>query len=163
MFSLLELNQVMRMDYPRHKIVRWHPAHIQLIDLNKFDQDNFNKNPKNLENFYRYAETGMAYTAIGDGTIYAMFGVWEFWKGVAEAWLIPSDRIDRKTLSMHRASLRFFELYANKYQIKRLQFTTNSLNVRAVKWAERCYFKREAEMKHYGLNGETYYLYARLF
>ena len=151
------------MDYPRHKIVKWHPPHIKLINLNEFDEDNFKKNPMNLKNFYKYADAGMAYTGICDGVVYAMFGVFEFWKGVAEAWLIPSKKIDKKIIVFHRSALKFFELYANKYQLKRLQFTTNSLNVRAVKWAERCYFKRDAEMKHYGLNGETYYLYARLF
>lgn len=163
MFSLRELNNVMRMDYPRHKIVNWHPGHMNLIELNEFDKDNFYNQPQNLENFYRYAETGLAFTGIGDGVIYAMFGLWEKWRGVSEAWLISSKNINRKTIAFHRGVLRFFEHYAYKTDTKRIQVTVNSLNVQAVKYIERCYFNKEAEMKYYGLNGETYFLYSRIF
>ena len=163
MFSLRELNHVMRMDYPKNKIVRWHPGHMELIHFNEFDKDNFLRHPQNLDNFYRYAETGLAFTALSDGIIYAMFGLWQKWKGVSEAWLIPSNKINKKTIAFHRGVLRFFEHYAYKTGTKRIQVTVNSLNVQAEKYIERCYFKKEAEMKYYGLNGETYFLYSRFF
>ena len=109
MFSLRELNNVMRMDYPRHKIVNWHPGHMNLIELNEFDKDNFYNQPQNLENFYRYAETGLAFTGIGDGIIYAMFGLWEKWRGVSEAWLISSKNINRKTIAFKFSTNNMFQ------------------------------------------------------
>jgi hypothetical protein len=106
---------------------------------------------------------GVAYTGIGEGKVYAMFGVYEYWKGCAEAWLIPSKHIGRKTLSFHRTALQFFELAANELGIKRLQFTIHSENVPAVKWAERCYFDFEGTMRRYGPDGKDYKIYSRLF
>lgn len=163
MFSLPKLNRILKLNYPEDKIVKFHPMHIDLIALNKYDQENLLANQKNLHMLYDFAKAGVAFTAISQSTIYAIFGIWDLWDGVSEAWLIPSANISRKTLKFHRVALRFFEHYAKEKSTKRIQFTVCSHNVQAYKWAERCYFKKEAEMSHYGFNGETYYLYARIF
>ena len=163
MFSLEELNRVMRMDYPRNKIVEWQPSHLYLCDLNDFDKTNLELFDGYQEHIEAYAATGMAYSAIGDGIVYAMFGLWNLWPGVAEAWLMPSKNIDRKTVAMHRASMRFFEYAANEIGIKRLQITVHTQNERAVRWADRCYFNREGLMQHYGPDGSDYWMYARMF
>tara|TARA_Y100000004_G_scaffold182527_1_gene229369 strand:+ start:528 stop:1022 length:495 start_codon:yes stop_codon:yes gene_type:complete len=162
-FSLDVLNEVMRMDYPRHKIVHWQPAHLYICDLNEFDKQNMELFEGYQDYLQAYADGGHAYTAIGEGEIYAMFGLFKLWPGVGEAWLIPSNKIDRKTLAMHRAALRFFEYAANELQIKRLQFTVHTLNERADRWAQRCYFEREGLLKKYGPDGSDYWMYARMF
>lgn len=163
MFSTEELNRVMRMDYPRHKVVEWQPSHLHLCDLNEFDGYNLRNFPKYTEYLKLFAQSGPSYTGIGDGRIYAMFGVFELWPGVSEAWLIPSRHIDRKTIAMHRASLLFFEHAASRMGTKRLQFTVHAQNVRADRWAQRCYFKREGLMEKYGPDGSDYWMYARMF
>ena len=38
MFSPEELNQAMKLDWPNQRIVDWHPAHLELIELNKLMQ-----------------------------------------------------------------------------------------------------------------------------
>ena len=163
MFSIDELNKVMRMDVPRHKVVPFHPAHLFMCELNEFDKKNIELFDEYREYLQTYAEHGHALTAIGDEDVYAMFGLWELWPGVGEAWLIPSAKIDRKTIAMHRAALRFFEHAANKMQIKRLQFTVCTLNVRADRWAQRCYFEREGLLRRYGPDGSDYWMYSRMF
>tara|TARA_B100000965_G_scaffold176025_1_gene146818 strand:- start:1321 stop:1812 length:492 start_codon:yes stop_codon:yes gene_type:complete len=163
MFSLPRLNRVLKLDYPEDKIVNFHPMHLDLIELNKFDQENLLENKHNMHKLYEFAKAGLGFTAMSGNTIYAIFGIWDLWDGVSEAWLIPSNNISRKTLKFHRVALRFFEYYAREKHTKRMQFTVCSHNVQAYKWAERCYFKREAEMLHYGIKGENYYLYARIF
>jgi len=163
MYSLTELNQMMPLDYPRHKLVDWSPAHYLMCDLNDFDEDLARYHDDYLSVLTHYANSGVAYTGIGEGVVYAMFGVYKYWKGSAEAWLIPSKHIGRKTISFHRTALQFFELAAKQMQIKRLQFTIHSHNVRAVKWAERCYFEYEGTMRRYGPDGNDYKIYSRLF
>ena len=163
MFSLNEINRVTRMDYPRHQIVRWQPDHYKLIDLNNHDKETM----KHFANYTKYltafASSGDSYTAIGDGKIYAMFGCFPLWYGVSEAWLIPSKHIKRKTISMHRAALLFFDHYAKKKHLKRLQFTVHSTNFQAVRWAKRCYFNEEGRLKNYEPDGKDHFMFARYY
>ena len=163
MFSLDELNRVMRMDYPTNRIIRWQPAHLYMCQLNAFDEANlemFGDFPEYLET---YAAPGHAFTAMVEDDVMAMFGVWQLWPGVCEAWLIPNAKIKKKTVAMHRGSLAFFEYAARQMQTKRLQFTVHTLNVRADRWAARCHFKKEGLLKHYGPDGADYWMYARIF
>ena len=163
MFSLDELNVVMRMDTPRHRIIPFHISHLDRIELNDHDNKVLSQFPDYREYMIAFTEYGVAYTAVGDDIFYAMFGVFPLWRGVAEAWLMPSRHINRKTIAMHRASLRFFEHYAHKNSLVRLQFTVHSHNSRAVTWAERCYFNREGILKNYGPDGLDHFMYARYF
>lgn len=162
-FSLDVLNDVMRMDYPRNKIVNWQPAHLYMCELNEFDRDNLELFEGYRDYLQAYAEAGIAYSAVVEGEIYAMFGVFQLWPGTAEAWLIPSRKIDRKAIALHRGSLAFFEHAANEMHIKRLQFTVHTRNERADRWAQRCYFKREGLLRNYGPDGSDYFMYARIF
>ena len=163
MFSLNDINRVTRMDYPRHQIVRWEPEHYKEIDLNDHDKQTLGHFHDYLEYLSVFAEGGDSFTAIGDGVIYAMFGCFPLWHGVAEAWLDHSRHIKRKTISMHRASLLFFDYYAQKKELKRLQFTVHSTNFQAVRWAKRCYFNEEGILKHYGPDGKDHYMFARYY
>jgi len=92
-----------------------------------------------------------------------MWGVYEFWPGCAEAWLIPSKHIGQKTMAFHRAALAFFEYVAAQKGIKRLQFTVHTQNVHADRWAQRCYFVCEGVLRKYGPDGADYYMYSRMF
>jgi len=151
------------MDYPRHQIVRWQPEHYKRIDLNDHHNElsmHFHDYPSYLSSF---ADLGDSFTAMGDGMIYAMFGCFPLWNGVAEAWLLPSRHIKRKTISMHRAALLFFDYYAEKKELKRLQFTVHSTNFQAVRWAKRCYFTEEGTLKNYGPDGKDHFMFARYY
>lgn len=162
MFSASELNKVMRMDFPRHKIVDWSPVHDKLIQMNDFDRGIRSSYPDYEQVFLQYARAGVAFTGIGDGKIYAMFGAFEYWPGFSEAWLIPSRHLSKKTVSFHRAALKFFELYMAKTQTKRLQAVVHSQNVRAVEWARRCYFTHEGTLRKYGPDHCDYEIFARI-
>jgi hypothetical protein len=162
MFSADELNKAMRMKYPQHKIVSWSPIHDRLIEMNDFDLRIRRSFPEFQQTFLQYAEVGTSFTGIGDGRIYAMFGAYEYWPGVSEAWLIPSKDLSSKTISFHRAALRFFDLYCQKTRTKRLQVTVHALNVHAVEWIKRCYFEHEGTLRCYGPDGSDYEMFARI-
>ncbi len=162
-FSVDQLNKIMRLDTSKHHLIPWAPSHLYLCELNDFDQQTMALIEDYQKHLQSYADVGLAFTVIGKGEIHAMFGLWYLWSGVAEAWLMPSKHIDKKTIALHRGSLRFFEYAANETGIKRLQFTVNSQNVRADRWARRCHFQKEGVLKHYGPDGSDYFMYARIF
>ena len=84
MFSPNELNQVMRLLYPLQRVVKWHPAHFDMIDLNSFDQRNMALYGSRMRQFEQLIDKGLAFTAMEGDTIYAMFGIWQLWDGVYE-------------------------------------------------------------------------------
>ncbi|QDP51548.1 MAG: hypothetical protein Unbinned2026contig1000_3 [Prokaryotic dsDNA virus sp.] len=163
MFSLDEINRMTRMDYPHNKIIRWEPEHYDQIDFNEHHKE-FLSHFHNYENYLQaFAEGGDSFTALVDGDVYAMFGCFPLWNGVAEAWMIPSKYIKRKTIALHRGAMLFFEHYAKKKHLKRLQFTVNSTNFHAVRWAKRCYFTEEGRLKNYGPDGKDHFMFARYY
>ena len=163
MFSPEDLTQIMRLDWKRDKIVKFNAGHLDICALNPFDKRMLKDIPQYKERLKGLTDQSYAFTAMSEGEIYAMFGVYPMWPGVAEAWLIPSAIVNRRTISFHRASLRFFEYAASKLAIKRLQFTVHSLNVQADTWAKRCYFTSEGILKQYGPDSADYRMYARFF
>tara|TARA_R100000781_G_C3990053_1_gene96608 strand:+ start:23 stop:514 length:492 start_codon:yes stop_codon:yes gene_type:complete len=163
MFSLDEINRMTRMDYPHNKIIRWEPEHYDQIDFNEHHKE-FLSYFHNYENYLQaFAEGGDSFTALVDGDVYAMFGCFPLWNGVAEAWMIPSKYIKRKTIALHRGAMLFFDHYAKKKHLKRLQFTVNSTNFHAVRWAKRCYFTEEGRLKNYGPDGKDHFMFARYY
>ena len=162
-FSVDQLNKIMRLDTSKHHLIPWAPSHLYLCELNEFDQQTMGLFDDYHSYLQSYANAGTAFTVLGGGEIHAMFGMWQLWPGVAEAWLIPSKHINKKTIALHRGSLRFFEYASNETGIKRLQFTVNSQNVRADRWARRCHFQKEGVLKQYGPDGSDYFMYARYF
>jgi len=163
MFSVDELIEVCRIDASKYQMIPWMPSHLYLCDLNEFDQKTMGLFADYNSYLQNYAAAGTAFTVLGNGKIHAMFGMWQLWPGVAEAWLIPSKHIDKKTIALHRGALRFFEYISNETGIKRLQFTVHSQNVRADRWAQRCHFEKEGVLKNYGPDGSDYFMYARLY
>lgn len=163
MFSLSELNEAMGMDRFRNGVVDWSPAHIHGFEMNQFDLDIFRHNPDQMDNLHVYAKNGLAYSGLCDGQVICMFGMFPYWPGVWEAWMIPSKNLSRKSWVFHRGALRFFEFAAERASVRRLQFCVHSANVRADKWAKACYFTREGLLRRYGPDGADYTMYSRIF
>ena len=163
MFSLEELSRVMKLEYPKNRIVNWDIEHYEEIELNDLDWSLIAQFKNHRQYMKAYSEFGDSYTAICDNVIYAMFGVFPLWEGVAEAWLLPSRHIRRKIVPFHRGSLAFFDFYARKNNIKRLQYTVHIANLHSLKWAKRCYFHNEGTLKFYGPDGKDHIMFARYY
>ena len=95
------------------KIVTYDPVHYHMIDLNTFDEEYKKHFPDYSHYLTGYTQRGLAYTGLSEGTIYAIFGFYQLWKGNAEFFLIPSKHINRKAMVFHKVSLQFFEYVAN--------------------------------------------------
>ena len=162
MFSIAELNYVMRIQRP-NLVVNWYAHHLDACALNDFDEINISLFPDYKGYLQTYADAGMAFTVVNRSDIMVMFGCWQLWPGVWEAWMIPSRHIGRQTVALHRGTLAFFEYLGSEMGVKRLQFTVHSSNATACVWAKRCYFKREGTMRGFGPDGADYPMYARMF
>ena len=163
MFLPENLTQILRLDWEKDRIVKFNIHHLDICELNSFDKRILNTFPDYKKHLENLTNNSPAFTAMSEGEIYGMFGLYELWPGVAEAWLIPSAIINRRTVTFHRAALRFFEYAARKIGAKRLQFTVCTSNVHADNWAKRCYFQSEGILKQYGPDGSDYKMYARFF
>lgn len=162
MFSTDELNDVMGLDYPSQKVVPFHVEHLSMMPLNEFDEAHLGLFHNYREYIAAYANSKLCFSAMQDGVLYASFGVNPLFPHVYEAWLIPSAEISKKAYKMHKASLAFFEHAVNKLAIRRLQIAVCSRNIRAVKWAERCYFEHEGLLRSFGPEGDDYFMMSRI-
>tara|TARA_B100001248_G_scaffold169660_2_gene128523 strand:- start:3405 stop:3911 length:507 start_codon:yes stop_codon:yes gene_type:complete len=145
------------------KIVTFDPVHYHMLDLNSFDEEYKKHFPDYSHYLTGYTQKGLAYTGLSEGTIYAIFGFYQLWRGNAEFFLIPSKHINKKAMVFHKVSLKFFEYVANIMQLNRLQFTVCSRNIRAVKWAKSCKFIEEGILRKYGILGDDYIMFAKYY
>lgn len=161
MFTANELMGVMKLDGYKDRIVAFQPNHIHMAEFRDFDQEILDGYGR--PHIQDYAVDGLSYTAMCDGKVYAMFGLYPLWKGVAEAWLLPSAKLENRKMVFHKACLRFFPYASEKLNLHRIQVYVRSSNVQAVKWIEMMYFNREGLLKRYGPDINDYYCYGRLF
>ena len=153
--------QVMKLDGYRNRLVTFQPNHIHMTKFRDFDQEILDGYGRpHIED---YAVDGLSYSAMCDGKVYAMFGLYPLWKGVAEAWLLPSTKLENRKMVFHKSCLRFFPYAAQKLKLHRIQVYVRSSNVQAYKWIEMMYFNREGLLKRYGPDINDYYVYGRLF
>ena len=161
MFTAEELMDVMKVDGIQRRIIPFHQRHIHMAKLRHFEQDLVDGYGR--PHISDYAIDGLCYTATYKAKVIVMFGLYPLWKGVAEAWMLPTEHLNDSKLIFHKASLRFFEYASEKLKLQRVQTYVCSTNVRAIKWMEMCYFDREGLLKRYGPDQNDYYVYGRLF
>jgi len=160
MFSPEEIEEISTLDGKSGRIVAFHPDHLLGAPLRPLDA------PLVAENRHTLVERlpqGYSFTALVDGKVYAMFGLVPFWKGVYEAWLIPTSDLDEHKFKMCRTSLKFFEYTAKILRARRYQCYVHSQNFLSIRWIEMMVFKKEGLMKNFGPNQEDHFLYARYF
>ena len=73
------------------------------------------------------------------------------------------DLIFKHKLKFHKGALKFMEMCAEQLNLHRLHVTGSARNVRALKWIESIYFKREGVLKKYSFNKKDMIMYSRLF
>ena len=161
--NLNKLEQIFKIQGSKISVVPFRSYLLKIMDLNKFDQLNLSQ-PNYLEYIDAAAQQGYGYCVIDDGKPMLCFGVVPYWPGVAELWLIPDrKKISEHKIKFHKGALQFMKLVAADLKLKRLQVTVSSLNVSALKWIKSIYFVNEGLLKHYGVDGSDYKMFARYF
>jgi hypothetical protein len=99
------------------------------------------------------------YTVLSDGHPIACGGVVEHWPGRWEAWAVL-DGVSRKDfLAVHCAAKRIL----NELTVRRIEAVVRVGYTVGIRWVRALGFQQEAaRMKHYGVDGEDYSMYARV-
>jgi hypothetical protein len=111
-----------------------------------------------------YAAAGEGFTFTHDGEIVGCGGIMMLRRGLGEAWTLVSSRHDVHPLKIHRTTKRMLEILMAKHSLRRVQASTLKSDPYGAQWLALLGFKCETPdgMAGFGLNGEIYYLYAKV-
>ena len=115
------------------------------------------------DNGYVIENLGPAYTArLGDRVVFCA-GIYMLWEGVGEIWSIVDRRAVRlaKEILVWQRQLLESEVHTRSFH--RLQAHVAKKWVSACKYMKRLGFVQEAVMRKYGVSGDDYILYGRVF
>ena len=145
------------------RTVDFHPSHIHLMELTDYSRWFKQSVTGYTESLWAQAQNNPAFTLFYDDKPFLSFGFYELWGGVAEGWMVPSNRIERNPIVIGKAGRAVFYHIGPAMQLRRLQFTVRSSHLQAVRFAEFVKFKREATLKEYGPEGDDYHIYVRFY
>lgn len=148
---------------PDITIVPFHWGHPYTANLREFDLAYFTDLPNYRDVLKAYQASGTAYTAMVGGKVACCFGYQILWPGVAEAWMLTSDQINTRAVSLTRSAGRYFDHIATKEGLKRLQITVNVRHRLAVRWAIALQFTQEGRLRRYGPDGSDHIMFARYY
>lgn len=138
----------------------WHVEEIlkQGINHRKIEQD-----AKAYQDRIDYSVPAMSFTLLVNDMPIVSGGVYPLWNGVAEGWVIASNRIFDYTLSAAKAIKKRTDLICINNKIWRLQTAVRADFETGVKFAKWLGLKTEGLMVRYGPDGSNYYKMARIY
>ena len=105
---------------------------------------------------------GPAVTAFLDLKPIGVFGFVVIWNGVAEAWLMPDERLRTIPVTLTRIGKKVMDIAMISMGLHRIQLTVRTTDKRAERWAYAIGFQQEAVMRKYGTDGVDYFLMSRI-
>ena len=145
------------------RTVDFHPSHIYLMELTDYSRRFSQAVPGFAESLGAQAQDNPAFTLFYNDKPFLSFGFYEIWPGVAEGWMVPSNRIERNPIVIGKAGRAVFYHIGPSMQLRRLQFMVRSSHLQAVRFAEFVKFRREATLKEYGPEGDDYHIFVRFY
>ena len=147
------------------------------LDVTPFDpQDLSEINPRPIDlewgdrfedciNSGRFDEHGLgpAYTARLGGRVVFCGGIFILWEGVGEIWSIVDERAGHLAKEIYVWQKQLLETEVNTRNFNRLQAHVAKKWVSACKFVEHLGFMKEAVLRKYGIDGDDYILYGRVF
>tara|TARA_R100000808_G_scaffold12567_1_gene31270 strand:- start:1954 stop:2400 length:447 start_codon:yes stop_codon:yes gene_type:complete len=112
-----------------------------------------------LENLER---KDRAFTLMDNGHLIVSGGIHPIWKGMGEAWLIPSDEIKNHKIRMIKILRDHIDRITIEDDLRRLQATVRADYEPALRFIEFLGFKKEGLLKAYSPAGVDHYMYARV-
>jgi len=144
-------------------MVDYKPEHIESIldgDMSKMARKSFGM----AEDIaHGLVAPGLAFTGLIDGYVIASAGIKPLWPGVGEAWIVASDNMPKKKLSVIKLIRENFDRMIQDNNFVRVQAGVRYDWPEAKRFAEFLGFEHEGIMKKYGLDGQDYYRMARVF
>lgn len=91
----------------------------------------------------------------------AIIGYSLLWPGVAEAWAVTTDLIDKDRFSFCKKVREYLDFSFNSMGIKRMHITVKNDYLEGMQFARFLKFKPEAFLAKYGPDGSDYIQYVR--
>ena len=104
-----------------------------------------------------------AYTARLDGRVVFCGGITVLWEGVGEIWSLVDERATHLSKEIYIWQKQLLETQIKKGIFNRLQAHVAKKWPSACRFVEHLGFTQEAVLRKYGVNGDDYILYGRVF
>lgn len=104
----------------------------------------------------------LAVTLIKNNKVVAVLGISQKRQGVFECWSIIGNESKKYPIEFYKNVKKLIADYEEKLSVVRLEMTVKSNLRDACKFARSLGFEQEGLMRNFGLNGEDYFLYARV-
>jgi len=144
-------------------MVDYKPEHIESIldgDMSKMARKSFGM----AEDIaHGLVAPGLAFTGLIDGYVIASAGIKPLWPRVGEAWIVASDNMPKKKLSVIKLIKENFDRMIQDNNFVRVQASVRSDWLEAKRFAEFLGFEHEGIMRKYGPDGQDYFRMARIF
>ena len=119
-----------------------------------------------IPHFFQYVQQmrvqGLSWSVDIDGTIVASAGLVPLWAGVAEAWMIAGDDVEKHRIKLARKMCVTFDEVMRQQGFYRAQANLHCGFERAIRLAEWLGFENEGLMRRFGIEGADYFRYARV-
>ena len=103
-----------------------------------------------------FAKNGFAFSGIENGHLIGSAGLVMFWPGVAEAWLLASEKIEVNKTKSARAVLRELKRLISENNLHRVQAITRSDKPELAKWTAFLRMRHEGRMQKFGSDQQDY-------
>lgn len=97
-----------------------------------------------------------------NGEIVAVLGLTLIYSGVAEAWSLTSELVNKCPKSYFKAVKHLLEATQKELNIHRFQMHIRSELFYLHRWAKKIGFKPEGELKKFGPDKSDHHIYARV-
>ena len=108
------------------------------------------------------ARGGPAYSALADGEVIAVGGVFVLWPGTGEAWCLVSPGIRKHGVFLIRQSRAFLKFLARRENLVRIQAAVQEDFDSGINFALALGFEYEGKMKQF-FNGKTFVRFAKFY
>ena len=146
---------------PDQHIVPLKYEHLTRLRLKEHEQEYARSIPRYIDYVWDNAVDGYSWAGIARGRVIAAFGLRFYWEGVAEAWMLPGEGIEKNAISVVRATRHLFDIAIEENRLRRVQIAVKVENDTAYKFAKAVGFGVESVMRKFGPEGSDYYLMAR--
>ena len=108
------------------------------------------------------AAMGGAVNAFLNKAPIAIFGFVSIWKGVAETWLVPDEKVRKIPVTLTKVGYKVMDIAKISMGLHRIQLTVRTTDKRAEKWAHAIGFKCDGVLRKYGVDGVDYLMMSRV-
>ncbi len=144
-------------------VVPYEAEHGRYILSNQMNHPLMDEDAKFDGDAMNLEQRGLAYTCMINNEPVAAAGMKMIWNGVAEGWVIATNKIWDHPLLVAKAIKKNFARLAKENNIKRVQTAVRQDYDTGIKFAEWLGLENEGLMRNFGFDGSHQYRYARIF